>query len=48
MQMALSYHELILLLNKATEKERKLELIIDKQKEILTKKEIKQKILSKL
>jgi hypothetical protein len=46
--MALSYHELILLLNKATEKERKLELIIDKQRELLTKKQKKQQILSKL
>jgi hypothetical protein len=47
MQMALSYHELILLLNKATAKERELILIIEKQKE-LTKKQKKTKMLSKL
>jgi hypothetical protein len=46
--MALSYHELIVLLNKATAKERELQMIIDKQREIMKKKSNRPYILSKL
>lgn len=46
--MALSYHELIVLLNKATAKERELQMIIDKQREIMKKNQIGLIFLSKL